>query len=61
MREGAWICATSMSTHWAKFAPANVAQSLRFSRTRRLPLHEQWPWTNGDLSEGQSIVEELKS
>jgi hypothetical protein len=50
-----------MSTHWAKFALANVAQSLRFSRTRRLPLHEQWQWTNGDLSEGQSIVEELKS
>jgi len=27
----------------------------------RVRLHEQWQWTNGDLSEGQSIVEELKS
>jgi hypothetical protein len=27
----------------------------------RVRLHERWQWTNGDLSEGQSIVEELMS
>jgi hypothetical protein len=27
----------------------------------RVRLHEQWQWTNGDLSEGRSIVEELSS
>lgn len=25
----------------------------------RLRLHEEWQWTNGDLSEGRSIVEEV--
>lgn len=27
----------------------------------RLRLHEQWQWTNGDLSEGKSIVEEVRA
>ena len=26
----------------------------------RLCLHEQWQWTNGDLSRGHSVVEEIK-
>ena len=26
----------------------------------RLRLHEQWQWTNGDLSEGRSVVEEVE-
>jgi len=26
----------------------------------RLRLHESWQWTNGDLSEGHSVVEEIK-
>ena len=25
----------------------------------RLRLHEEWQWTNGDLSEGRSVVEEV--
>jgi hypothetical protein len=25
----------------------------------RLRLHEEWQWTNGDLSKGRSIVEEI--
>ena len=25
----------------------------------RLRLHEEWQWTNGDLSEGRSIIEEI--
>jgi hypothetical protein len=27
----------------------------------RLRLHEEWQWTNGDLSEGRSIVEEIRA
>jgi hypothetical protein len=27
---------------------------------RRLRLHERWHWTSGDLSHGESIVEEVK-
>jgi hypothetical protein len=27
----------------------------------RLRLHEEWQWTNGDLSEGRSIVEEVRA
>jgi hypothetical protein len=26
----------------------------------RIRLHEVWKWTSGDLSEGKSIIEELK-
>jgi hypothetical protein len=25
----------------------------------RIRLHEQWQWTSGDLSSGESIVEEI--
>ncbi|WP_437917716.1 n-acetylglutamate synthase [Sphingobacterium sp. LRF_L2] len=25
----------------------------------KIRLHEQWQWTSGDLSQGQSIIEEL--
>jgi hypothetical protein len=27
----------------------------------RLRLHEEWQWTNGDLSEGRSVVEEVSA
>jgi len=27
----------------------------------RLRLHEDWQWTNGDLSEGHSVVEEIRA
>lgn len=27
----------------------------------RLRLHEEWQWTNGDLSSGRSVVEEIKA
>lgn len=27
---------------------------------RRIRLHEQWQWTSGDLSAGESIVEEVR-
>jgi hypothetical protein len=27
----------------------------------RLQLHQKWQWTNGDLSKGESVVEEVGS
>ncbi len=29
-------------------------------KNRKIRLYEKWRWTNGDLSEGESIIEQVK-
>ena len=32
---------------------------IKISETGKLQLHEMWQWTNGDMSHGNSVVEEI--
>lgn len=52
-----------------RYQHVNVKRELMTRRCRsrlelledeRLRMHERWKWTSGDLSEGESVVEEVR-
>lgn len=44
-----------------KFMTGRCRSTPEVLPDNRIRLHEKWQWTSGDLSEGESVVEEVKS